>query len=78
MDEKTSNAVFGCIGLWVALFVVSFLVNLLFAYPAMWLWNWLMPTLFDLPMIDVWQAFGLMMLSYFLLPKASSNSSSKS
>lgn len=26
------------------------------------LWNWLMPVIFQLPQIDYWQAFGLVML----------------
>ena len=31
------------------------------------LWNWLMPTLFGLPAITFWQAWGLMVLSWILL-----------
>jgi hypothetical protein len=27
--------------------------------PLMWLWNWLMPTIFSLPEITFWQALGL-------------------
>lgn len=30
------------------------------------LWNWLMPTLFHLPVIRFWQAVGLMFLSWLL------------
>jgi hypothetical protein len=29
----------------------------------MWLWNWLMPELFDLKVITYWQALGLLILS---------------
>lgn len=76
MDK--SEAFWGCVGLWAVLFVVALVLNILLAYPVMLLWNWLMPVIFELPVIDFWQAFGLMMLSYFLLPKSSSNSSSKS
>lgn len=34
---------------------------------AIWqLWNWLMPSLFGLPLIGFWQAVGLMALSWLL------------
>ncbi len=34
---------------------------------ALWvLWNWLMPTLFGLPVISFWQALGLLVLSRVL------------
>jgi hypothetical protein len=32
----------------------------------MLLWNWLLPTLFGLPTITLWQAFGLLILSRML------------
>jgi hypothetical protein len=35
--------------------------------PLMWLWNWLMPTIFNLPTITFWQALGLNMLSTILI-----------
>lgn len=31
-----------------------------------WLWNWLMPVIFRLPMIGFWQAFGLLVLTTIL------------
>ena len=43
------------------------LISALFAFPIMWLWNWLMPTLFCLAKIDVFQAFGLNMLCGLLI-----------
>lgn len=33
----------------------------------MWLWNWLMPTLFTLPVITFWQAVGLVILLRLLV-----------
>jgi hypothetical protein len=33
-----------------------------FGTAVMLLWNWLMPTLFELPTIDIWQALGLLIL----------------
>ena len=35
----------------------------IFGYFVMLLWNWLMPTLFGLPVIDFWMAFGIIILS---------------
>lgn len=39
---------------------------ILFGYILMSLWNWLMPELFDLPMITYWQAVGLFFLAKIL------------
>jgi len=42
------------------------LVVLLLGWPLMLLWNWLMPTIFGLPIITFWQAVGLNLLSTVL------------
>jgi hypothetical protein len=42
----------------------------------MWLWNWLMPTMFGLPEITFWQAVGLNLLSTILF-KSSSTTTKK-
>lgn len=47
----------------VLLFIAAFL---LMGFGVMYLWNWLMPELFHLPVIDVYQAFGLVVLSKLL------------
>lgn len=31
-----------------------------------WLWNWLMPDLFGLPEVSIWQAYGILVLSRIL------------
>lgn len=49
---KTLLTVLGAVALVVIL-------ALLFAFPTMWLWNWLMPTIFGLIKISVWQAWGI-------------------
>lgn len=41
-------------------------LGLALGFPVMWLWNWLMPTLFGLPVIDFWKAVGLLVLSHLL------------
>jgi hypothetical protein len=38
----------------------------LFTAITMWLWNWLMPALFELPAIGFWQAAGVLILSQIL------------
>jgi hypothetical protein len=39
---------------------------LLFGYAVMSLWNALLPALFGIPKIDLWQAFGIFLLSKIL------------
>jgi len=43
----------------------------------MWLWNWLMPDLFDLPEIAIWQAMGISLLSAFIFKKVHNSSENK-
>lgn len=50
----------------LGLIALIFVVGLLIMFPTMWLWNWLMPVLFHLPTINIWQAWGLIILSNFL------------
>ena len=47
----------------IALIVILAIV---FSFPTMWLWNWLMPTLFGLVKINWLQALGLNVLSGIL------------
>jgi hypothetical protein len=54
------------------IFVIAIII--IFSFPTMWLWNWLMPVIFKLPQIDLWH-IGLMTLISLLNPnKTSSNS----
>lgn len=50
----------------------------LFGNIVMWLWNWIMPYLFDLPTIDFWMAWGIVVLSMILFGRASSGGGSDS
>jgi hypothetical protein len=59
--------IFAVIGL---VFVVAMLMTL----PTMWLWNWLMPTIFGLIKIGFWQALGLNLLAGILFKSSSSSS----
>jgi hypothetical protein len=47
--------------------VMCFLFVFLFGWVTMWLWNWLVPALFNGPVIHFWQALGLLVLSKILL-----------
>ncbi|MBN1412207.1 MAG: hypothetical protein JW969_15285 [Spirochaetales bacterium] len=38
----------------------------LMGFIVMWLWNWLMPHLFGLPVISYWEAWGIFILSQIL------------
>ena len=35
------------------------IIGAIMAFPVKWLWNWLMPTIFGLIKITVWQALGI-------------------
>lgn len=51
-------------GLKFAFFAVVFIA--FFGFATMTLWNWLMPELFGLTTITIWQAFGILFLSKML------------
>lgn len=42
------------------------LSSILLAFPTMWLWNWLMPDIFGLMKIDLYQAMGVNFLTNIL------------
>ena len=75
--DSVGTAVAKAFGLITVGVVIVFIVGLVFAFPVMLLWNWLMPEIFGLPEIGFWQAYGLNLLSGFLI-KSSSVSSNKS
>jgi hypothetical protein len=52
------------------------LVGFILGFPLMFLWNWLMPMLFNLPTITFWQAVGLNLLSGILFNKTNFNNKS--
>jgi hypothetical protein len=60
----------------VVVAVIMLLVGTLYAFPVMWIWNYLMPELFALPVITFWQAFWGTFLCGLLF-KSSSVQSSK-
>lgn len=52
-----------------SLTVIAVGVGVLFmlTLPTMWLWNYIMPTIFNLPEITIWQALALLILSQILI-----------
>jgi hypothetical protein len=65
MVMRTAS-VFKIVG-WVVIGLVgASALALALGFPVMWLWNWLMPTLFRLPQLSFWQAVGLLLLCHLL------------
>lgn len=57
--------------------VLIIIVVVLCSFPVMWLWNWLMPIIFELPKITIWQAIGLSFLARLLFGASSVKASKK-
>ena len=55
------------IGVALAAILIAGVLSIIMAFPVKWLWNWLCPSIFGLPVISVLQAWGLTMLSSLLL-----------
>ena len=51
---------------------------ILFTFVVMWLWNWLVPELFNGPVLTYWQTLGLFILSKILFSGVGGGSGSKS
>lgn len=67
MLEKIFLAVAAVLG-------VVLVLGALLMLPTYFLWNWLMPELFGLKEITLWQALGLLLLSGFLFRSSASKS----
>ena len=53
--------------------LVIALLGILLGLPLQLLWNWLMPTIFNLPTITFWQAMGLNIMASILFKDNSIN-----
>ena len=67
------NNIYETIGSILATILIVTVVALILGFPLMWLWNWLMPTIFNLPVITFWQALGLNALSAILIKPTINN-----
>lgn len=54
------------LGYFIGFIIVCIGMGLLLSLPVMWLWNWLMPTIFGLTKITWLQSYGLTLLTSFL------------
>jgi hypothetical protein len=68
---------FETIGAFIGILGIICTVLLILGYPLMWLWNWLMPTMFGLPEITFWQAVGLNLLSTILFKSTTTTTKNK-
>jgi|688.fasta_scaffold381342_3 hypothetical protein len=59
------------LGAMVAAFAIVAVFIFILAYPAMLLWNMLIPELFNGPYLSFWQTFGLIVLFRIFLPSTS-------
>lgn len=62
LEKITQMVVLGIVSIMYSV-IISFMTALI-VWP---LWNWVMPDIFGLQSITYWQAFGLNLLSLFLL-----------
>lgn len=59
---------------WIVLVVLAVIgLSLLFTLPTYLLWNWLMPAIFNLKRITLWQALGLNLLAGLLFRSSCSH-----
>lgn len=70
---KNFLAVIGAVVLGILIYA---LIMLVFAFPAMWLWNAVMPALFGLPTVSYWMIYGFMLLIRIIFPDVSTNTNS--
>lgn len=67
------NGFVGCLTYFVITIALYLVLSFVFALPVKWLWNWLMPTLFNLPIITWIQSWGLSLLLSLLFSKVNVN-----
>lgn len=57
--------------------IISSMWGLIFAYPEMLLWNWIVPGLFNGPEVTYWQMVGIHVFFSLLLPKVTNVNANK-
>lgn len=67
-----SNFLENLVAFVLGLILVTAVFFVFFVTPTFYLWNWLMPVIFGLPMINFWEAAGLVALSAVLIKPAGS------
>lgn len=64
INSTNIEVVCSIILVWFAMIII---IGLLIIFPIMWLWNWLVPSLFNGPEITFWQTAGLYLLINLLI-----------
>ncbi len=62
----------------IGMVLLGILAGAFFGFVIMWLWNWLMPMIFDLTTLTYWQAVGLFILAKIIFGGFSGGSDSAS
>lgn len=58
------NTIIGCLTA-IALMILSILIG---GWVALWLWEDIMVAVFELPMLNIWQMWGLICLAHIIIP----------
>lgn len=66
MNGDLGSTIAYIIGMLLVFIILILIVACITAFPVKWLWNWLMPILFNLQEINFWQALGLEILCSLL------------
>ena len=74
MRERSPMEIVGMIILGVIAIIG---LAILFGFVIMWLWNWLMPEIFDLPELTYWKSVGLFILIKLLVGFGGSSKSNR-
>ena len=74
--KKTLKNVFKNAVLVIGVLIIGFGLSLPFTFPAMWLWNWLIPYISNgaIPELSFWQMYGLMVLLQIIIPHSKNKS----
>lgn len=62
-QQREPNRILKKIGWIIGGVILAVFLAFIFGYFVMHLWNWIMPAIFGLPVIDYWMAFGIIILA---------------
>lgn len=65
------------IGLAVSAIAIASMLIFIFTFPVMWLWNTLIPSIFNGPYLTFWQTFGLMIMVRLIIPSTENQKKSE-
>ena len=72
----TINSIITAIGVFLFGLTIALVVACIAVFPAMWLWNYIMPDL-GLPVLGFWKVFGLIVLLRILIPTSNTTVNKK-